>query len=122
MSDESTAVVEAEEVIVRPTRKPEQEQEKKKKPRRQPRYHVILWNDDDHTYEYVIGMLAELFAHPLQTGYKMAREVDKTGRVIVLTTTLEHAELKRDQIHAYGKDDLVASCQGSMKASIEPEE
>lgn len=120
MSDDSTAVVEAEEVVVRTTAKPRQE--KTKKPRRQPRYHVVLWNDNDHTYEYVIAMLAELFAHPLLTGYKMAREVDKTGRVIVLTTTLEHAELKRDQIHAYGKDDLVAGCKGSMKATIEPEE
>ncbi len=57
----------------------------------------------------------------METGYKMAKEVDKSGRVIVLTTTLEHAELKRDQIHAYGKDDLVANCQGSMKSSIEAE-
>ena len=31
-------------------------------PRRQPRYNVILWNDDDHTYEYVICMLQKLFA------------------------------------------------------------
>jgi hypothetical protein len=30
--------------------------------------------------------------------------VDTTGRVIVLTTSLEHAELKRDQIHAFGPD------------------
>ena len=39
---------------------------------------------------------------------------------IVLTTTREHAELKRDQIHAFGKDPLIATCQGSMSASIEP--
>jgi hypothetical protein len=31
------------------------------KPKRQPRYHVVLWNDDDHTYEYVIAMLRRLF-------------------------------------------------------------
>ena len=52
----------------------------------------------------------------------MAKEVDTQGRVIVLTTTMEHAELKRDQIHAYGKDDLVAECKGSMKATIEAAE
>ena len=28
----------------------------------QPPYHVILINDDDHSYEYVIVMLKELFA------------------------------------------------------------
>jgi ATP-dependent Clp protease adaptor protein ClpS len=90
------------------------------KPKRQPRYHVILWDDDDHTYEYVIVMLAELFAHPLEKAFEMAVEVDTEGRVIVLTTTMEHAELKRDQIHAYGKDKTLHRCKGSMKATIEP--
>jgi ATP-dependent Clp protease adaptor protein ClpS len=35
---------------------------------------------------------------------------------------MEHAELKRDQIHAYGKDTLLDRCKGSMSASIEPVE
>ena len=39
--------------------------------------------------------------------------------MIVLTTTKEHAELKRDQIIAYGKDDLIKNCKGSMHATIE---
>jgi len=91
------------------------------RPRRQPRYHVVLWNDDDHTYQYVITMLQTLFGHPPEKGYKLAREVDLQGRVIVLTTTKEHAELKRDQIHAYGADRLIARSKGSMSASIEAE-
>ena len=33
----------------------------------------------------------------------------------MLTTAREHAELKRDQIHAYGKDALIAACKGSMR-------
>ncbi len=36
------------------------------------------------------------------------------------STTKERAEFKRDQIHAFGKDDLIARCQGSMSAIIEP--
>jgi ATP-dependent Clp protease adaptor protein ClpS len=90
------------------------------KPKRQPRYNVVLWDDDDHTYEYVIRMLGQLFAHPLERAYQMAVEVDTQGRVIVLTTTLEHAELKRDQIHAFGKDAQLTRSKGSMKATIEP--
>jgi ATP-dependent Clp protease adaptor protein ClpS len=100
---------------------PQRETRDEKRPRRQPRYHVVLWNDDDHTYTYVVAMLMELFGHPMEKGFQMAKEVDATGRVIVLTTTKEHAELKRDQIHAYGRDDLVAGCQGSMWATIEAE-
>lgn len=94
---------------------------RREKRKRQPRYHVVLWNDDDHTYEYVVEMLASLFGHARPHGFLLAREVDTQGRVIVLTTTREHAELKRDQIHAFGKDRLLARSKGSMSASIEPE-
>ncbi len=86
----------------------------------QPRYHVVLLNDEEHTYEYVIEMLARLFGHPTERGYLLAREVDSEGRAIVDTTTLERAELKRDQIHAYGADWRVEACKGSMSAIIEP--
>jgi ATP-dependent Clp protease adaptor protein ClpS len=94
--------------------------DEEKQPQRQPRYHVVLWNDNDHSYAYVITMLAEVFGHPPERGFQMAKEVDTQGRVIVLTTTREHAELKRDQIHAYGKDVSVDDCKGSMSATIEP--
>ena len=90
------------------------------KPRRQPPYNVILLDDDDHSYEYVIMMLNRLFGHTLETAFRMAREVDETGRVIVDTTTLERAELKRDQIHAFGRDRLIERCKGCMSAVIEP--
>jgi ATP-dependent Clp protease adaptor protein ClpS len=88
--------------------------------KRQPRYHVILWNDDDHTYDYVIGMMQQLFGYPRERGRQIADEVDTQGRAVVLTTTREHAELKRDQIHAFGKDNQVDGCQGSMWATVEP--
>ena len=91
-----------------------------RKPKQQPRYHVILWNDDDHSFDYVIQMLKELFGHVREKGMQIAREVDTSGKAICLTTTMEHSELKRDQIKAYGRDKLVAHCSGSMSASIEP--
>ncbi|MEX2168533.1 MAG: ATP-dependent Clp protease adaptor ClpS [Pirellulales bacterium] len=91
----------------------------RKRPRKGiPRYHVILWDSNDHTYQYVETMLRELFGHTPEECHKMAESVDSEGRVIVLTTTKEHAELKRDQIHAYGKDHTEAS-KGSMWSTIE---
>ena len=101
-----------------PTRKLQPEEEQKT--RRQPPYHVILLNDDDHSFEYVIRMLKELFGHPVEKGFRLAEEVDKMGRAVVLTTSKEHAELKQDQIHAYGPDPLLDRCKGSMTAVIEP--
>lgn len=90
--------------------------------RRQPRYHVRLWDDDQHTFLYVIRMLRELFGHSLNRAQTIAELVDGCGSAVCLTTTKEHAELKREQILAYGRDKLVAECIGSMSCSIEPEQ
>ncbi len=85
-----------------------------------PPYNVILLNDDDHSYDYVVLMLNKIFGHPPEKGLKMALEVDQTGRVVVATTNLELAELKRDQIHDFGPDPLIPRCKGSMSAVVEP--
>jgi ATP-dependent Clp protease adaptor protein ClpS len=120
MADDPAAAVAVEEPAVETA--PVKRAEKKKKPKRQPPYHVILWNDDDHTFQYVINMMQKLFGHPVEKGMQIAQEVDIRGKSIVMTTTRELAELKRDQIHAFGKDDLIAGCKGSMSATIEPSE
>lgn len=85
-----------------------------------PQYHVILHDDNDHTYPYVVTMLMELFGKTFERAYQHAFEVDTTGVTIVETTNLERAELKRDQIRAYGKDPHSPNSPGSMHASIEP--
>ena len=87
-----------------------------------PQWHVVLLNDDDHTYEYVIEMLMTLFGHSLEASLAMACEVDRAERVIVDTTSRERAELKQEQIHAFGKDWRIPRCSGSMSAVIEPAE
>ena len=85
-----------------------------------PPYNVVLLDDEDHSYEYVIFMLKRVFGHPVNKGYEMAKKVDTEGRVVVLTTHLEEAELKRDQIHAFGPDPLIPRSKGSMSATVEP--
>jgi ATP-dependent Clp protease adaptor protein ClpS len=93
---------------------------REEKVKKQPPYNVVLLNDDDHSFEYVIHMLQRLFGHPQEKGYQMAFEVHTQGRVIVDTTSKERAELKRDQIHAFGADPSIPRCQGSMSSVIEP--
>ncbi len=117
MSKSSTATVEE---VAAPV-KERQPQSAKPKPQRQPQYHVILWDDQYHTYHYVIRMMKELFRMPEEKGMQIAQQVDVSGRAICLTTTKEHAELKRDQIHAYGSDaqSSTGRSKGSMWASIE---
>jgi len=94
-------------------------QEAATQPRTAPLWHVVLLDDDDHTYAYVIEMLGKLFGYDREKAYRMACEVDSTGRVIVDTTTFERAEFKQQQIHAYGPDWRLGHSAGSMTAVLE---
>lgn len=118
MSESSTATVEE---VAAPV-KERKAKVQPPKPKQQPRYNVILWDDQHHTVEYVIRMMKELFRMSELDGLRIAEEVDTTGRAICMTTTKELAELKRDQIHAYGSDSTSAHgrSKGSMWSSIEP--
>ena len=85
-----------------------------------PLYHVVLLDDDDHTYDYVVEMLGKIFLLPADVALHHAEEVDTTGRTIVMTCEREQAEYGRDQIHAYGADPRMPKSKGSMRAIVEP--
>lgn len=85
-----------------------------------PLFHVVLLDDDQHTYDYVIEMLQRLFLISAQQAFRHAEEVDTTGRTIVLTCDLPAAEFARDQIHGYGPDWRMPESKGSMSAVLEP--
>ena len=85
-----------------------------------PLYSVVLLDDNDHTYDYVIEMLQKIFVFSLEQAYRHAEEVDRCGRTVLITCELPEAEFARDQIHAYGPDWRLPRSQGSMSAVIEP--
>ena len=85
-------------------------------------FHVILLNDNDHSYDYVIEMLQKLFYFSKQQAYRHTVEVDSKGKTILITCTQKEAEFCRDQIRSYGPDPRIACCQSSMSAVIEPAE
>ena len=99
-----------------------------------PLYNVVLLNDDDHSYDYVIEileggppldrllieMLQRLFCFSEQQAYHHALEVDMTQRTVLITCSLEEAEFGRDQILSYGPDPRIPHCKGSMSAIVEP--
>jgi ATP-dependent Clp protease adaptor protein ClpS len=86
----------------------------------EPLYHVILLNDEDHTYDYVVEMLTKLFSMSEAAAFNHTVEVDTKGSTILLTCELSKAEKKRDQIHAYGPDWRLPRSMGSMAALVEP--
>jgi len=85
-----------------------------------PQYNVVLLDDNDHTYEYVIEMLMEIFGHSKPRAFEMAVEVDIEGKVVVYTATEKVAEGKRHQILNYGPDLRLPRGKRSMFAMIEP--
>ena len=88
--------------------------------RREKLYHVIILNDDEHTYEYVIEMLQSVFGLSYEAAMAHTLEADQTGSSIVTTCGLEEAELKRDKVHAYGPDWRLPHSRGSVAALVEP--
>jgi len=85
-------------------------------------FHVILLDDDEHTYDYVIEMLQKLFLLPRDVAFHHAVEVDETGRTIVITCERPEAEFARDQIHGFGADPRMPKSKGSMSAVLVPAE
>jgi ATP-dependent Clp protease adaptor protein ClpS len=102
--------------VTRTSSKPEQ------KPKPPSAWSVVLLDDNDHTYEYVVAMMSKVFRHPLERGFQIAKAVDSHGRAVCLTTHRELAELKQQQVHAFGPDPFIASCAGSMTAILVPAE
>ena len=85
-----------------------------------PLYRVVLLDDNDHTYDYVIEMLQKIFIFSLDQAYRHAEEVDRCGRTVLIICELREAEFARDQIHSYGADWRLPRSKGSMSAVVEP--
>lgn len=104
--------------------KPEASRPKgKKKPQKQPPYNVIIWNDEEHTIDFVIELLMMLFNHDFDTAAELTMKVHLEGRAVVFTTHKELAELKRDLVIAYKPHFAEAAANiGPLHATIEPAE
>lgn len=76
----------------------------KTKPKTAKPWAVIVLNDDEHTYQYVMELLQKVFHYTVQKCFKLAEEINDTGRSVVWSGSQEVAELKRDQIKGGGQD------------------
>jgi ATP-dependent Clp protease adaptor protein ClpS len=91
-----------------------------REPVKSPLFRVVLLDDDDHTYDYVIEMLQKVFIFTGEQALRHAQEVDARGRTVLITCELPEAEFGRDQIQAYGPDWRLPRSKGSMSAVVEP--
>lgn len=86
----------------------------------EPPYHLILLDDNEHTYQYVVHMLGSIFGYNHQKAFAMACVVDAQGQAILMTASHDEVQLKQEAVHAFGADPLMPECKGSMTAIIEP--
>ena len=115
---EETSVVVAEPPAPVEQKKPEGHT----KTKRQPPYHVIIVNDEEHTFDYVIELLTKLFRHPLPAAEALTWKIHLSGKAIVYTTHREKAEFKQAQIEGYGPDPRMSVSKGPLKSYVEPAE
>jgi len=117
---ESGVAVEESEPIVKTQSSPKSATDRSVKTRKQPPYNVIVLNDEEHTFEYVIELLTKLFSHSLLIAEKLTWQIHNSGRAIVLTTHKELAELKCEQVLEYGPDPRMSVSKGPLGCYIEP--
>ncbi len=117
--DEGEVAV-ADEPVVTTQTAPKDKTDRSTRTKRQPPYHVIVLNDEEHTFEYVIEMLGKVFGHSLSIAETLTWRIHNTGRAIVLTTHKELAELKCEQVLAYGPDPRMSVSKGPLGCYIEP--
>ena len=100
MSDDANVAVET-----LPTPKERRKEESAgAQPKKQPPYAVIVFNDEEHTFEYVIDTLMKVFGYPLEKSYSLTLQIHTEGKVIAWSGVREVAELKRDQVRSAGPD------------------
>lgn len=61
-------------------------------------WNVVVWNDDIHTFDYVIEVLMKIVGINESDAFKHAHTIHTAGKSIVATTTQERAELYHEQL------------------------
>jgi len=91
------------------------------KPKQLPPYAVIVHNDEDHTFAYVIDSFMKVFGYTMEKCYELATAIHVQGQAIVWSGSKEVAELKKDQIISCGPDLYAAKkVETPLSVSIEP--
>ena len=89
------------------------------KPKKAPNFKVVLFNDEQHTYDYVVEMLTKVCQLAKNSAFRCAVEVDMTGKTIVYYGTKDECEDVCLKILNYGADHRIPESMGSMEAEVQ---
>ena len=82
-------------------------------------FKVVLFNDEEHTYDYVVEMLTLACKLSRDNAFRCAVEVDLTGRTVVYYGSQSDCGKIRSQIMVYGPDHRLPQSMGSMNAEVQ---
>src|SRR5215212_10425549 len=99
--------------MVMPVTQPERGTRTADRPALAPRFHLVLLDDNDHSYEYVIELLGHVLGYGPEKSFVLARVVDTQGRAIVETAGHAQVTGHQRQIHAFGADPRIERSKGS---------
>jgi ATP-dependent Clp protease adaptor protein ClpS len=103
----------------RRTAKPRPKPHSATQTRRVPPYNVVLANDDDHTFDFVVGVLRKVLGAPHERAVQLTLEAHTSGRAVIWTGPKEVAELKVEQVETYHETRDGAKL-GPLTCTIEP--
>ena len=93
----------------------------REQPKTQPPYAVIVFNDNEHTFQYVVETFTKVFGYPMEKSYILASQIHHQGKGIVWSGVREVAELKLDQLRSAGRDfNGIRAVESPLRAIVEP--
>jgi ATP-dependent Clp protease adaptor protein ClpS len=84
-----------------------------------PSYKIVLFNDEEHTYDYVVELLTRVCKLSRENSFRCAVEVDMVGRTIVYYGSHQDCEKVCSQILKYGPDHRLPHSMTSMNAEVQ---
>lgn len=88
--------------------------------RQLPPHHVILENDDHHSFEFVMETLQKALGFDEQKAYLVTHEAHTSGRAVAWTGSKEVAELKVEQIRGFHEIRADGRKLGPLSCLVEP--
>ena len=82
-------------------------------------FKVVLFNDEEHTYDYVVEMLTHVCKLSRENAFRCAVEVDLTGRTIVKYGSRSECTSTCAKIMSYGPDHRLPQSMTSMNAEVQ---
>jgi ATP-dependent Clp protease adaptor protein ClpS len=85
-----------------------------------PPYHVVIYNDPDHTMEFVVETLCKVLRCEVERAIQLMMEAHTKDRAIVWTGPKEVAELKVEQLRTCHEKKSNGQNLGPLKVDMEP--